>query len=197
MAFENPLLDFNSIVFLAHNKQARGDVHMVDQYLGFNAEQSGGVYVLERPFTAQPAVRSVLAHARVEKGRLKGRILENHGGFVSLDLDYDGRNILFAFTEAQWQVPAGVCDATYWTAVDARAMGRVPTPAHYVFRPESCYHIFAARSDGSGLTQLSDGPFNDFDPCFLPSGRIAFVSSRAGGQCRCGAGRCLRSPCTG
>ena len=26
--------------------------------------------------------------------------------------------------------------------------------------------------DGSHLTQLTEGPWNDFDPCFLPSGRI-------------------------
>jgi cytochrome c553 len=186
VAFKNPLLDFSSIIFLAHNKQARGDVHMVDQYLGFNAEKRGGVYVLDGAFSAQPRVRSVLAHRRVEKGRLKGQILEDRGGFVSLDLDYDGRSILFAFTEAQWQVPAGVRETSYWTTLDARAAGAVPTPAHYIFRPEGCYHLFRAGIDGSGLTQLSDGPFNDFDPCFLPSGRMVFVSSRSGGQCRCG-----------
>ena len=187
VAFKNPLLDFNSIIFLAHNKQVRGDVHMVDQYLGCNAERRGGVYVLDGAFAQRPAVRSVLGRCRVENGRLKGQMLDDRGGFVSLDLDYDGRTILFAFSEARWQVPAGVCDANYWTALDARAAGRVPAPAHYVFRPESCYHVFKARINGGGLTQLSDGPFDDFDPCFLPSGRIVFVSSRAGGQCRCGA----------
>jgi hypothetical protein len=34
--------------------------------------------------------------------------------------------------------------------------------------------------------QLTDGPWNDFDPCFLPDGRIAFISERRGGYLRCG-----------
>ncbi len=33
--------------------------------------------------------------------------------------------------------------------------------------------------------QLTDGPWNDFDPCYLPNGRIVFVSER-GGYLRCG-----------
>lgn len=187
IAFQNPALDFDSIVFLLHNKQSRGARHMIDQYLGFNAEARGGVYVLEKPFSDRPKVRNLLAAAPVQNGTLKGRTLDNRGGFLALDLDYDGETVLFAFTEAQWETPAGARDAVYWTAVDARAKGAVPTPAHYVFRPENCYHIFKARTDGGGLAQLTDGPYNDFDPCFLPSGRIAFISARAGGQCRCGA----------
>jgi hypothetical protein len=33
---------------------------------------------------------------------------------------------------------------------------------------------------------LTDGAWNDFDPCFMPSGRIAFISERRGGYLRCG-----------
>lgn len=187
IALRNPLLDFESVVFLKHNKQARGAVHMVDQYLGFNAEQKGGVYVLEHAFSGNPEVHSLLAGRPVEQGRLKGKSLENQGAFISLDLDFDGQSLLFGFSEAEWAVPAGQRELRYWTDVDLRRTGKLQDPAHYVFRPEGCYHVFRVRRDGSGLAQLTDGPFNDFDPCFLPSGRIAFVSSRAGGQCRCGA----------
>ncbi|MCX6901422.1 MAG: hypothetical protein NT105_22310 [Verrucomicrobia bacterium] len=186
VAFKNPLLDFDSIVFLKHNKEARGDIHMVDQYLGFNAEKAGGVFALEKPFTEKPVVRSLLASSKVGNGRLKGRSLENSGGFIALDLDYDGQSILFAFTEAEWEVAAGTQEKTYWTDADMRRKRVIQSPAHYVFRPDNCYHVFKARADGSGLTQLTDGAFNDFDPCFLPSGRVAFISTRAGGQCRCG-----------
>lgn len=188
VSFANPLLDFNSIVFLKHNKEVRGEVHMVDQYLGFNAEKAGGVYVLDKAFTDQPAVRSLLAGRTVEKGRLRGRRLEDAGGFISLDLDYDGQRVLFAFTEGEWELPKGTRETTYWTDVDVQCKrGALQNPAHYVFRPEGCYHIFQSRIDGSDLVQLTDGHYNDFDPCYLPSGRIAFISSRAGGQCRCGA----------
>ena len=40
--------------------------------------------------------------------------------------------------------------------------------------------------NGDGLRQLTDGPWNDFDPCVLPNGRIAFISERRGGYLRCG-----------
>lgn len=184
IAFKNPLLDFDRIVFLKHDKQVRGSRHMIDQYFGFNTSTTGGVYVLEQPFGAHPVVRSLLAGQRVPEGRLKGHALENAGGFISLDLDYDGRTLLFAFTEAEHELPPGVkCDTNYWSEATAR---REPASAFYHFRPETCYHLFKLGADGTGLAQLTDGPWNDFDPCFLPSGRIAFISTRSGGQCRCG-----------
>ena len=45
---------------------------------------------------------------------------------------------------------------------------------------------FKVNVDGSGLKQLTDGTWNDFDPCFLPNDRIAFISERRGGYLRCG-----------
>jgi hypothetical protein len=33
---------------------------------------------------------------------------------------------------------------------------------------------------------LTDGQWNEFSPCFMPSGRIAFISERRGGYLRCG-----------
>ena len=184
IAFKNPLLDFDQIVFLKHNKQARGERHMVDQYFGFNAEKSGGVYVLEKPFGDRPSVCSLLSKARVGNGRLQGRALENQGGFVALDLDWDAQTLLFAYTEAEHGLPSGVtCDTNVWSEADAR---REPQSRFYHFRPETCYHLFSMKADGSGLTQLTDGPWNDFDGCFLPDKRIAFISTRTGGQLRCG-----------
>jgi len=40
------------------------------------------------------------------------------------------------------------------------------------------YHIFRINADGTGLTQLTDGPFHDYNACWLPDGGIAFISSR-------------------
>jgi hypothetical protein len=184
IAFKNPMLDFDAILFLKHNKQVRGYRHMVDQYLGFNAEKAGGVFVLVQPFSRQPAVRSLLANSRVENGRLEGRLLDNAGGFLALDLNFDGRTILFAFTEAEHRVPAGASyDNQY---CPQQELGRDPGALHHYFRPESTYHIFRANADGTHLRQLTDGMWNDYDPCFLPNGRVAFISERAGGQVRCG-----------
>ena len=54
------------------------------------------------------------------------------------------------------------------------------------WRPDRCWHVFKAATDGSGLEQLTDGTWNDFDPCWLPNGRVAFISERRGGYLRCG-----------
>ncbi len=182
IAFKNPLLDFDAILFLKHNRASVG--HMVDQYLGFNAEKAGGVYVLEKPFGEKPAVRSLLKDSAVVNGRLKGRNLENAGAFTGLDLDYDAKTILFAFAEAEREVPENASyDNQYCTKEE---MVKHKCAKHYYYRPESAYHIFKARADGSALAQLTDGMWDDGDPCFLPNGRIVFVSSRACGQARCG-----------
>jgi hypothetical protein len=44
------------------------------------------------------------------------------------------------------------------------------------------FHLFEMNTDGTGLRQLTDGNCNDVDPCYLPDGRVAFCSDRAGYQ---------------
>jgi len=41
------------------------------------------------------------------------------------------------------------------------------------------YNLFEVNADGTGLRQLTDGPWDDIEPCYLPSGEIAFCSSRS------------------
>lgn len=40
------------------------------------------------------------------------------------------------------------------------------------------YHLYEIQADGTGLRQLTDGPYDDFEPSYLPDGGIVFVSSR-------------------
>ena len=40
------------------------------------------------------------------------------------------------------------------------------------------YHLYEIRTDGSDLRQLTDGPYDDIEPAYLPDGGIVFVSSR-------------------
>jgi len=188
VALKNPLLDFDRILFLTHGKQTRGEIHMIDQYFGFNARPGGGVHVLEAPFGEAPRARDLFAGATVGRGRLKGRTLSG-GSFIALDLDFDAQSVAFAWTEAAWEVPADAdWSGQHWTREECRL--RPAGYHHYFWRPESCYHVFRARLDGTGIEQLTDGPWNEYDPCFLPGGRIAFISERCGSNVRCGARWC-------
>ena len=166
IAFSNPLLDFDQILFikrqfLPETRTWGPDMlgnHMCDQYFGFHAIPAGGLFVLENAFSEQPTIRNVLADSVVLSGRLKGKKL-GPGGFLSPELSFDGKTILFAYTEAE--------------------------PTRYEWTEKSTFHIFRVNVDGSGLVQLTDGPVNDFDPCWLPDGRIIFISERRGGYGRC------------
>ncbi len=40
------------------------------------------------------------------------------------------------------------------------------------------YHLYEINIDGTGLTQLTDGPDDDIEPVYLPDGGILFCSSR-------------------
>lgn len=158
----DPVFDFDDILFVSRpildaldNHPAGG--HMCDQYHGFNAT-AGGLYILENAFSGNPNVRNVLENAVVKNGRFQGRQLD-FGGFLSPDLSYDGTQILFAWTERGGFTPE-------WNETNT-------------------FHIFKVNVDGSELTQLTDGDNNDFDPVWLPDGRIIFISDRRGGYGRC------------
>jgi len=166
VAFSNPLLDFNKILFIKRHfnpdPEKQGN-HMCDQFFGFNARPGGGLFVIENPFSDKPVVKNILEgdKAKVTKGRLEGTVLDSTWGFLSPELSFDGKTILFA-------------------AADAKK------PRHtYTWDQDNVYHIFQVGADGNNLVQLTDGPWDDFDPCFLPSGRIAFISERRGGYGRC------------
>jgi len=163
IAFSNPLLDFDRILFIQRHflpgNEKTGN-HMCDQYFGFHAIRCGGLFVLEGAFTDKPQLSDVLAGSVCENGRFQGQRLDN-GGFLSPDLSFDGKTILFAYTEAE--------------------------PTRYEWSEQSTFHVFKVDADGSGLRQLTDGPWNDFDPTWLPNGRIAMISERRGGYGRCHA----------
>ena len=190
IAFSNSLLNFNQILFIKRHRSIFE--HMCDQFYGITARPGGGLYVLRDPFGPNPTVRDVLANSIVESGRLKGQRLEGGNGatanlrydgvrrlsgdettggaFLSPAVSYDGRQILFAYVECTGGRDQEIhTDASrgHWDA------GR-------------CYHLFKVNADGTHLQQLTDGTWNEFDPCWLPNDRIAFISERRGGYLRCG-----------
>jgi len=89
------------------------------------------------------------------QGRLKP------GNYTTLAISLDGRRAYFAFAE--------------------RAPGRTP------FRsPERRgFNLYALDLETGALNQLTHGSEDDFDPCPLPDGGLAFMSTRRGGFARC------------
>ena len=46
-------------------------------------------------------------------------------------------------------------------------------------RESEPYHLWTIHVDGTGLKQLTEGPWHNYNPCWLPDGDIAFLSSRS------------------
>ncbi len=135
--------------------------HFATQNYGFNTISGGGIFTVSGWRDKNPTVKNLIEGRTVVSGtesRLAGRKID-HGSFHSPELDFDGQTVYFAHggsTEHRW----------LWT-------------------PETSFHLFKMQVDGSDIVQLTDGSCNDFDPCPLPDGRVAFISERRGGFIRC------------
>lgn len=88
------------------------------------------------------------------------------GSFQHPDVSFDGRKVLFAYCHVE------------------------STPANRERHLDRFYHLYEMSADGSGVKQLTEGPYDDFAPKYLPNGRIVFISTRRGGFHRCGRGPC-------
>jgi hypothetical protein len=193
IAFANPLLDFTDLVFLKRQTAALYP-HMCDQFYGMAQEPGGGLFVLRGAFGPSPAVTDILANSRVENGRLAGTTLDG-GPRRRWNLHYDGNKARLTGEETRggsFLSPALSFDAGTLAFAYVECTGPREHLAHFDhpargYWPESrCYHLFKVGLDGSQLTMLSDGTWNDFSPCWTPAGRIAFISERRGGYLRCG-----------
>lgn len=174
IAFSNPLLDFDRLLFVV---ASMGGNHMIDQYHGSGAIRAAGetgLFILNNPFSDVPSFEHISKDKTIPSGRLAGVSL-NEGAFLSPDLSFDTREVVFAWVpEEQESFDIAKLDRT-----DPIIDQKMDRYSHF-------YHIFKMNLDGSGLTQLSDGPWNEFDPCWLPGQkRIIFIS-----ECRTGCDRC-------
>jgi hypothetical protein len=162
IALANPLLDFDRLLFIKRKNPLQGHMCL---YPG-GGGVGGGLFVLSDPFGTAPRLRNVLKDASRENGKPQDLDLARPT-ICSFDLSYDGRTILFAASvpESSKGVPA-------WFR-----FGRSQKTGHW--------SLFRVGADGSELLRLTDSPFNDFDPCFLPNGRVVFISERRGGYGRC------------
>ena len=163
----NPLMDFDDILFVSRgvkNDRQRGVEHKVeydgdhfcDQYYGHNGRKGGGLFILKNWKSRNAKVVDVVRGLKVPTGTNQGMLL-NDGAFISPDLSWDGKTILFAWSSA----------------------GREK------WSPKTRFSIFKVGIDGRWLKRLTDARFDDFDPIWLPNGRIVFMSTRRHGFGRC------------
>ena len=166
----HPLLDFEDLLFMERDILATAPgyqpttdqgpyydgVQSMDQCFGHNARKGGGLYLLKQWRSDSPRRVDLVAGLRVPSGTNRGMLL-SEGAFMSPSLSYDGKTVLFAWTSG----------------------------GHEKWKQENRFNLFRVNVDGSGLARLTDGDFDDFDPCWLPDGKIVFVSTRRGGFGRC------------
>ena len=88
------------------------------------------------------------------------------GSYQHPEISFDGRRVLFSYCHVE------------------------KSPTEWHVHGENRYHLYEMSSDGTGLKQLTDGPYDDFSPRYLPDGKILFISTRRGGFHRCGRGPC-------
>ncbi|MCY2950817.1 MAG: hypothetical protein NTU53_02435, partial [Planctomycetota bacterium] len=176
LALKNPQVSSRPLLFMLR-RRAVG--YMLYEYLGWyyahgndpksgardpkvpTPEPGGGVFVLEQ-----------LGRSLKTRELTAGAALKGH--FVTLSLSFDARTAYFAFADPAGREP--------YTRPGYTMASSEPGTKYNTF------HIMAMDVDGSRPRQLTDGPCDDFDPCPLPDGGIAFQSTRRGSKLRCGGG---------
>ncbi|MDD5674739.1 MAG: hypothetical protein PHC61_11285 [Chitinivibrionales bacterium] len=174
IALANPSCAFDSVICITALAQG---CHLQCWGKGYMAPAGGGMYLVTGIHSGTISVKNMLSNAVVQNGPLAGHKLTEYtqSALYGLDVDYDGKTIAFA-----WVQQAGLRG---WRGECKN--GEFPACTTWAFDPASCFHIFTMKTDGSQLTQLTQGRRNDIHPCFLPNGRIVFISDRFGFQARC------------
>ena len=148
LALRNPLLAHRPLIFL---QQQRHVAQMLHEFIGYFYDyyDIGG--------SGGVFVLENPGHSFQVRELTRGQLPK--GNFATLALSYDARQVYFAFA------PRG------------EPRGRTETDI-YDPNKRRCFHLFALKADGSDLRQLTEGPYDDFDPCPLPDGGLAFMSTR-------------------
>ncbi|MEE8452970.1 MAG: discoidin domain-containing protein [Thermoguttaceae bacterium] len=159
MILAHPALNFDRL--LINKRPPPGYSHMCDQYLGRHSRTGPGLCVLES-WKDNPRAKVLL----------QGKLPE--GSMLHPDLSYDGRKVLFSF-----------CDHTIEDTKQRRFL------------------VYEATVDGRSVRQVTGTPndpmegwegrqtvlIEDFDPCYLPGGGFAFISTRSQSFGRCHGSR--------
>jgi hydrazine synthase alpha subunit-like protein len=191
VAFANPLLDFERVVCMLEQP---GFSRMMEQARAvFPGHSTGGGPILVENFKSEAVCSQLLAGVKVASGPWKGKELS--GKFSGLELNYDGKELLFAATTdvEAWhvfrfnletrqleqltdglhddfdphQLPSG---RIVFTSTRRGGIGRCGLV------PESLtYTLYSMEPDGSDMVCLSFHEGNEWAPTVSNSGKIVYT----------------------
>jgi hypothetical protein len=174
VAMQNPLLDFDEIIFNTFEHQiTKNNIMNHDQDVGYSAAPGGGIGVITDYKSDSPSGRNLMAGVQIENGPYAGLDISTaNGSFNSFDLSWDGTQIVFSWSrrgDNPWDT---------WTPYESE-----------FWVEDNTFHLFTFDVGGATCRQLTFGNRSDHSPCWLPNGRIAFMSERRNSTARCAASR--------
>jgi hypothetical protein len=95
-------------------------------------------------------------------GKMRCLVDSSDGMITTADLSYDGKQVVFAWKRGGLVM----CNPVAHIEDIDRSVSK------------NNYQIYRVNINGTGLTQLTQGPHNNLDPCWLPDGGIAYISDR-------------------
>ena len=182
IALSNPLLDFDEIIY-SKGDGWRGLLHAAPNRGGCGWAGGGTKeHVLSFDYSKVPDGRNPREQAQVDpQGLFVVRGIRG-GPPVRRQLFLDAK-----IANGRWSGKriAHTRGSTQF-GFDLSYDGRTVVFAKSIVGP---YHLFEGSVDGGDVTQLTFSAVPDFEPCFLPNGRIAFVSLRRCLVARCSLGK--------
>lgn len=164
LAFSNPLLDFDRLLFVKRfTQETYPDICL--NHMPWVSRPGGDICILSAPagetlFSGSPSrLRSVLNRA-LGPGHVHG-----------LDLDWEGGRVVFGYA----RLPSDAPPEGWLNREQSYRLRRTVEPIH----------LFEVGVDGRGLRQLTSGEWSDLDPTYAPNGDIVFVSERCGTSLQC------------
>ena len=146
---------------------------IAEEYPGWMPDSLGAILVIQRnelnpshvyTYHAEgyrPGGALYLCRLTPDGPKLTKLVDSSAGQILDCALSYDGREVLFSWKKG----------AREYQAQFDRSLAPDENPDHM-------YKIYRMNVDGTGLTCLTDGTCNNFNPCWLPDGDIAFLSDR-------------------
>jgi hypothetical protein len=167
LAFNNPLLRCDGLLFVRrHHPHA---MHQCARRLGSFTLPGGDICILS----------DLRADGQAEVRRITEGLFPR-GTFGRPDLSFDGKRIVFGYARER---EAGSRRMDYGGISEQTA----PLYAEHQVGPCHEFQVWEMGLNGDPPPhQLTQGPSENSDPLYLPDGRIAFMSHRAGGLVECG-----------